>query len=386
MPAATNTNTAASMTAANLAAREVEFVSEFNKTWDALREILGVMRPIRKQPGTVLESVEATVTLANSVAEGEDIGFSKVDYTKSVKEDLTVEKYAIATTIEAVAKYGAKLAVEKAEDAFKDQLTSTVMGRFYTFLQSGTLTSTEASFQMAVAMAIGKVADKFKKLHKGIGDIVVFVNTLDAYRYLGAANLTIQSKFGIQYVEDFMGAKRMILSSDIDEGKVIATPVNNIDLYYIDPNDSDFVQLGLEFTVEGETNLIGYHLEGNYKNATGEGYALMGMKLFAEYIDGIAVVTIGDEPDTTLSALAVGSLTLTPTFDADVTEYAATTENATNTVTATATDSNATVELYLGETKQTGTTITWASGENVLKVVVTNGTATKTYTVTVTKS
>ena len=295
MPAATNTNTAASMTAANLAAREVEFVSEFNKTWDALREILGVMRPIRKQPGTVLESVEATVTLADSVAEGEDIGFSKVDYTKSVKEDLTVEKYAIATTIEAVAKYGAKLAVEKAEDAFKDQLTSTVMGRFYTFLQSGTLTSTEASFQMAVAMAIGKVADKFKKLHKGIGDIVVFVNTLDAYRYLGAANLTIQSKFGIQYVEDFMGAKRMILSSDIAEGKVIATPVNNIDLYYVDPNDSDFVQLGLEFTVEGETNLIGYHLEGNYKNATGEGYALMGMKLFAEYIDGIAVVTIATD-------------------------------------------------------------------------------------------
>lgn len=296
MPAATNTNTAASMTAANLAAREIEFVSEFNKTWEALREILGIMRPIRKQPGTVLEAVEASVTLAQSVGEGENIGFSKQTYTRSVKEDLTVEKYAIATTIEAVAKYGADLAVTKGEEAFRDQLTSTVMGRFYTFIQTGTLTSTEATFQMAVAMAIGQVSNKFKTLHKGIGDIAVFVNTLDAYRYLGGATLNIQNKFGIQYVEDFMGAKRMILSSDIPQGKVIATPVNNIDLYYVDPNDSDFAKLGLDFTVQGETNLIGYHIEGNYKNATGEGYALMGMKLFAEYLDGIAVVTIDANP------------------------------------------------------------------------------------------
>jgi len=294
MPAATNTNTTSNL--ATLAAREIEFVSEFNKTWEALREILGIMRPIRKQPGTVLEAVEASVTLAQSVGEGENIGFSKQTYTRSVKEDLTVEKYAIATTIEAVAKYGADLAVTKGEEAFRDQLTSTVMGRFYTFIQTGTLTSTEATFQMAVAMAIGQVSNKFKTLHKGIGDIAVFVNTLDAYRYLGGATLNIQNKFGIQYVEDFMGAKRMILSSDIPQGKVIATPVNNIDLYYVDPNDSDFAKLGLDFTVQGETNLIGYHIEGNYKNATGEGYALMGMKLFAEYLDGIAVVTIDANP------------------------------------------------------------------------------------------
>lgn len=294
MPAATNTNTTSNLEM--LAAREIEFVSEFNKTWEALREILGIMRPIRKQPGTVLEAVEASVTLAQSVGEGENIGFSKQTYARSVKEDLTVEKYAIATTIEAVAKYGADLAVTKGEEAFRDQLTSTVMGRFYTFIQTGTLTSTEATFQMAVAMAIGQVSNKFKTLHKGIGDIAVFVNTLDAYRYLGGATLNIQNKFGIQYVEDFMGAKRMILSSDIAQGKVIATPVNNIDLYYVDPNDSDFAKLGLDFTVQGETNLIGYHIEGNYKNATGESYALMGMKLFAEYLDGIAVVTIDANP------------------------------------------------------------------------------------------
>ena len=44
-----------------IAAREVDFVTRFNKNWDALREILGIMRPIRKAPGTVLTSSTATV-------------------------------------------------------------------------------------------------------------------------------------------------------------------------------------------------------------------------------------------------------------------------------------------------------------------------------------
>lgn len=296
MPAAENTNTAAAMTTAGLKAREIDFVTRFNKNWDALREILGIMRPIRKTPGTVLTSVEAKVTLADSVGEGVDIPLSEIEYEVAQKADLTVEKYRTATTIEAVAKYGAELAVEKSDEAFLDQLQSKVMGDFYTFVQTGTLTSTEATFQMAIAMAIGKVSDKFKKMHRGIGDIVVFANTLDAYRYLGGANITIQTRQGIQYIEDFMGARRIILSSDIAQSKVIATPVDNVDLYYVDPGDSDFVQLGLDFTVQGETNLIGFHAEGNYGKAVGESFAVMGMKLWAEYLDGVAVVTIDANP------------------------------------------------------------------------------------------
>lgn len=31
-----------------VAVRELDFVTRFGKNWDALREILGIMRPIRK--------------------------------------------------------------------------------------------------------------------------------------------------------------------------------------------------------------------------------------------------------------------------------------------------------------------------------------------------
>lgn len=292
MPAAQNTNTAASMAAANVRARELDFVTAFNRRWDELRAILGIMRPIRKTPGTTLVSVRASVNLAESVGEGIDIPLSEVEYVVDQKADLVVEKYRTATTIEAVTKYGADLAVEKSDEAFLDQLQSKVLGDFYTFIQTGTLTSTEATFQMAVAMAIGSVADKFKQLRKGIGDVVVFVNTLDAFRYLGGAQVTIQTKNGIQYVQDFLGAKTLFITSDIPQGKVVATPENNIDLYYIDPGDSDFAQLGLDFTVQGETNLIGFHAQGDYTKAVGDSFAVMGMRLWAEYIDGVAVVTI----------------------------------------------------------------------------------------------
>lgn len=33
-------------------AREIDFVTRFNDNWDTLRNILGIMRPIRKAPGS----------------------------------------------------------------------------------------------------------------------------------------------------------------------------------------------------------------------------------------------------------------------------------------------------------------------------------------------
>ena len=90
-----------------------------------------------------------------------------------------------------------------------------------------------------------------------------------------------------------------------------------------------------------------------------------------------------------LSGLTIGSLTLTPSFDKDVTEYTATTTNASNKVTATPADETATVSILNGETPVTnGSNASWAEGENVLTITVTDGVdnpITKTYTVTVTR-
>lgn len=285
-------------------ARETDFVTRFADNWDALKNILGIVREIRKAPGTKLVSYKASVdgTLAGgtTVAEGDEIPFTKMKVEPVSYADIEVAKYAKSVTLESVAKYGADVAVEKTDDAFLVALQNKILGDFYTFLGTGTLTLTETTWQRALAMAKGKVLDKFAGMDKDVTEVVGFANILDAYSYLGDKEISVQTMFGLNYVENFMGYRTLFLlpAKYVAQNKVIALPVENIDLYYVDPGDSDFAKLGLNYTVKGETNLIGVHVEGDYSRATGDMYAIMGMKLWAEYLDGIAVATVNVAQET----------------------------------------------------------------------------------------
>ena len=280
----------------NITAREIDFVTRFSDNWDALRRILGIMRPIRKAPGTTLVAYTADVELEDGdVGAGEVIPYSKATISKVGKsEAIKVEKFAKAVPIEDVNAYGATIAIEKSDDAFLTKLQNVVLTKFYNFLSTGTLTATATTWQAALAKAQGEVLNKFATMQKDVTAVVGFANILDAYDYLGSAEITVQTQFGISYVENFLGYSTLFLLPEkfIARNTVIATPVENIDLYYVDPSDSEFAKLGLIYTTQGETNLVGFHAEGNYNTAVGETFAIMGMTLWAEYLDGIAVVTI----------------------------------------------------------------------------------------------
>lgn len=116
--------------------------------------------------------------------------------------------------------------------------------------------------------------------------------------------------------------------------------------------------------------------------------------------EGFVVIGIGGAPTTrmdfapdqanpavaALSALSIGGLTLTPTFDPATDTYTTSTSNATNMISAVPAVGGA-VEITAGGKKVTnGSSVTWASGANSVAVKVTNGGKSKTYTVTVTKS
>lgn len=283
---------------ANIAttAREVDFVTRFAYNWEHLREIMGVTRVIRKPAGTILKSKYAQVTLqSGSVAEGDEIPYSQASVATKDYAAINVEKFAKAVSLEAINEHGYNDAINLTDEQFLFELQNNVTTRFYTFVNTGTLISAKSTFQSALAEAQGRVRNKWKKMHKGITDVVGFCNILDAYDYLGAANITVQSEFGMNYIENFIGYKKLFLCSDgeVARGKILATPVENMILYYVSPADSDFAKAGLEYRTDGVTNLIGFHVEGYYRNAVSESYALMGLTLFAEYIDGIAVVDIG---------------------------------------------------------------------------------------------
>lgn len=94
-----------------------------------------------------------------------------------------------------------------------------------------------------------------------------------------------------------------------------------------------------------------------------------------------------DDTSVSLSALSIGSVSLSPTFDSDVTSYTASTTSATNTVSATKEDSAATLVITVnGNSLTNASSATWETGANTVVITVTKGTSSKAYTVIVTKS
>ena len=95
-----------------------------------------------------------------------------------------------------------------------------------------------------------------------------------------------------------------------------------------------------------------------------------------------------------LASLRLGRLTLSPAFAAGTTSYTATTTDATNTINAVPADAGASISITNThdtdevDNYDNGDAITWATGTNTVAVKVTaaNGTASQTYTITVTAS
>lgn len=288
----------------NINPREVDFVTSFGREITALTEVMGISRPIRKPNGTMLTAKKATGELqSGSVAEGDLIPLSQFEVEPVDFQPIELLKYRKAVTIEAIEKYGLETAVGMTDEEFKVQLQDDVLAQFYNFLLTGQLTSEETTFQMAVAMAIGRVKDAFKKMHRSATGVAVFANTLDVYEYLGGAQITVQTAFGMDYVENFLGADILFFSSEVPHGRVIATPVNNLNVYYVNPADSEFAQAGLAYTTDADVPYIGFHTEGVYQRAQSESYAIMGLTIFAEYLNAVAVITITDAP--TLKTITV---------------------------------------------------------------------------------
>lgn len=84
--------------------------------------------------------------------------------------------------------------------------------------------------------------------------------------------------------------------------------------------------------------------------------------------------------------MSLGSLILSPSFDPNVYDYTAETANATNKITVAADESAEVSILVNGEPHLNDTSATWLTGANEIEITVTEGTASQTYTIIVTKT
>lgn len=290
-------------------AREIDFVTSFGKNLQALLDVIGITRVIRKENGSVLKTKTAKGSLkSGDVEEGDEIPISQYTVEEQIFDTIKILKYRKSVSIESIAEKGYEAAVEDTDREFRSDLQNVVADKFYAQLKAGSLVGHQSTWQMAVAMAIGKVVNKFQKMKRTATGIAVWVNTLDVYKYLGAAEISLQTAFGFKYMMDFLGADIVFVTSEIPENVVIATPLNNIVAYYVDPGDSDFAKAGLSYTTDSETGFIGFHTQGTYERAISDMFAIMGLRLFCEYLDAIAYMSVGESDTQTLGTLNLASV------------------------------------------------------------------------------
>ena len=100
-----------------------------------------------------------------------------------------------------------------------------------------------------------------------------------------------------------------------------------------------------------------------------------------------SVASVTDVENASLADIKISNNSLSPEFAAGTLEYTVKTSDASNAVTAVPADATAELEItYNDKAIANGSRITWAEGAgNVIKIKVTDGSATKTYQITVTK-
>lgn len=269
-------------------AREVEFVNIFSENIKKLVEALGVTRKIPKQAGYTLKSYKATGTLEDGeVAEGETIPLSKYQTVAVNYKEITLKKWRKATSAEAIISGGYDQAVQMTTDRMLLDVQKGIRGDFFTFLATGTGTATGVGFQTALAQAWGQLQVKFED---DSIEAVYFMNPLDVADYLAKAQITLQTAFGMTYVENFLGLGTVIFDSKVPKGTIYATAKDNIVLYYIPVNGADLGE-AFDFTSD-QTGLIGIHETPDYTNMTASDTVVSGIVLFAERLDGIIKSTI----------------------------------------------------------------------------------------------
>lgn len=285
--------------------REVDFVSQFTHgSLAKFIEVLGAARKVPMQEGTTLYVYTTTGTLqSGSVTEGNVIPLSQYTRNKTAVGEITLKKWRKAVSAEAIMKSGYDEAVRATDAALLRDVQKTVRADMFSLLNgsiTGATTQAADTLQAALAAAWGKLQVLFED---DTAAPVHFVNPLDVADYLKTANITVQTAFGMNYVEDFLGLGTVIMSSQVTQGNVISTAKENVVLYYLAMNGDLAGKFGL--TVD-DLGYIGIKTDiPTEQRAQLETLVMSGIKFFVEYAAGVVKTQVtGVLPEITVTSVA----------------------------------------------------------------------------------
>lgn len=269
--------------------RVVDFNYQFTGNLNKFMELLGITRKIAVQEGTTLKALKVTGALeSGAVAEGELIPLSHYETQEVPMGEAKLNKWRKGTTAEAILKGGYEQAVGATTDKAVKDIQKGIRTSFVAYLANGTGEAKGASLQEALADGWGQLQVLWED---DAVETVYLLNPLDVADYLGSAQVTMQTVFGLNYIENFLGLGTVILSSNVPKGKYYATAKENIIAYYVNVASGDIAS-AFKLTVD-ETGYIGIREYLDEDHARVMDLIMSGINFFPERIDGIVVGTIG---------------------------------------------------------------------------------------------
>lgn len=295
-------------------AREVDFVQRFTSfNLRKFIEMLGVTRKIPQQAGTELYLYTTTGTLQDgTVGEGELIPLSQYQRNKTKIGEITLKKWRNQKSAEAIQKSGRAEAIVEIDKKMLEDVQKGIRSSFINHLTSFDTTVVAATgLQGALARTWGQLQILFEN---DTIEAVHFINPLTIVPYLESAQITMQTAFGMRYVEDFLGMGTVILSSLIPDGEIYSTAKDNLIMYYIPMSG----EMANEFNLTtDETGYIGTATDTTTNRMVVERVAVSGIQFLVEMAAGVVVAKIDSTP--TLGSITVSSSAGTASGDTAIT-------------------------------------------------------------------
>ena len=296
-------------------AREIDFNKKFTGTiLKKLMEALGVTRKIAMIDGTTMYYYTTTGTLqSGEVPEGEIIPLSQYQRNKVPIGEITLKKWRKASTAEAILKSGYEEAVRQTDAKLLNDVQTGIRTDFFDHLKgiNGTVVGA-STLQMVLAKSWGNLQVLFEN---DAIEPVHFMHPLTIADYLGAANITVQTVFGFNYIKDFLGLGSIIMTSQIPQGQVISTAKENLIMYYVPVTSEAMRALGATADPSGYIAIkSGYPTENR---AQVETLVMSGIEFLVEYADGVVFGQIDSTPS--LQSITVTSEAGTASGDTKIT-------------------------------------------------------------------
>lgn len=275
-------------------ALSIDFTERFGKRLNTLTQLLNVQRRLPMANGTLIKTYTSSVTLEGTDVEpGDVIPLSEVVMEDGPTQELAWDKKRKAVPMEDIQKYGYNKAILQTDAKLLNEIQKGVRDDMLAQLATGTGEATGEGLQMAMAQNWAAVSTKFDEDDV---QVISFINPFDAADYLGQANVTTQTAFGMTYLEGFLNNRIVFMHGSIPQGTIYSTADQNLVLAYALMSGGEIGQ-AFDFVAD-ESGIIGVTHDVNTSRLTAETITAYGIKMFAERLDGVVVGTITEpEPD-----------------------------------------------------------------------------------------